>query len=58
MTAFFPRPIRTVRMPLAELGRHAARLLIRRIENPALAPVHEKLEPEQIETEPIGFFNK
>ena len=58
MTAFFPRSIRTVRMPLAELGRHAARLLIRRIENPALAPIHEKLEPEQIETEPIGFFNQ
>ncbi len=57
MTAFFPRPILTVRLPLAELGRRAARLLIRRIENPGLAPIHEKLESEQIETEPMGFFN-
>ena len=57
MTAFFPRPILTVRLPLAELGRRAARLLIRRIENPCLSPIHEKLESEQIKTEPMGFFN-
>ena len=51
VTQFYPRPILTVRMPLAELGDRAAELLIRRIENPGLAELHEKLEPELTVTE-------
>ena len=57
VTAFYPHPILTVRPPLEELGRQAAELLIRRIENPGLAPFCEKLESEQIVTRPLFGAN-
>jgi len=56
VTAFYPQPILTVRPPLEELGRRAAELLIRRIENPGLAPFSEKLESELVVAE--TFFMK
>ena len=43
---FYPCPILTVKLPLAELGNKAAELLIRRIENSRLAELHEKLSSE------------
>ena len=55
VTQFYPRPILTVRLPLAELGNRAAELLIRRIENPRLAELNEKLESELTMTETMNF---
>ena len=55
ITRFYPRPILTVRLPLAELGDRAAELLIRRIENPGLAELNEKLESELTMTETMNF---
>ena len=55
VTQFYPRSILTVRMPLAELGDRAAELLIRRIENPGLAELNEKLESELTMTEIMNF---
>lgn len=50
VTMFFPASILTVKLPLEELGNKAAELLIRRIENPKLAEIHEKLSSELIYT--------
>ena len=58
VTQFYPRPILTVRMPLAELGNRAAELLIRRIENPGLAELHEKLDSELAMTETMNLNPK
>ena len=45
-TKFFPKTILTVRPPMAELGKRAVELLIRRIENPRLAESDEILKSE------------
>ena len=58
VTQFYPRPILTVRLPMAELGNRAAELLIRRTENPGLAELNEKLESELIMTETMNFNPK
>ena len=58
VSQFYPRPILTVRLPLAELGSRAAELLIRRIENPGLAELDEKLESELTMTETMNFNPK
>ena len=58
VTQFYPRSILTVRMPLAELGNRAAELLIRRIENPGLSELHEKLESELAMTETMNLNTK
>ena len=50
VSAFYPCPLLTVKLPLAELGDKAAELLIRRIENPRLAELHEKLSSEVLYT--------
>ena len=55
VTQFYPRPILTVRLPMAELGNRAAELLIRRIENPGLSELHEKLESELTMTETMNL---
>ena len=49
VTAFLPFPLLTVRPPMAELGRAAAQILIRRIENPAFGYTTEKLSSQLIE---------
>ena len=54
-TQFYPRPILTVRLPLEELGNRAAKRLIRRIENPGLSELHEKLESELTMTETMNL---
>ncbi len=58
VTQFYPRSILTVRLPLAELGNRAADLLIRRIENPRLAELNEKLESELTMTETMNLNPK
>ena len=58
VTQFYPRPILTVRLPLAELGNRAAELLIRRIENPGLSELNEKLESELTMTETMNLNPK
>lgn len=50
VTMFYPSPILTVKLPLEDLGDRAAELLIRRIENPKLAEIQEKLGSELIYT--------
>ena len=45
-TAFFPKPILSVKPPLAELGKRAVEILTRRIENRGLAEVNETLKSE------------
>lgn len=55
VTRFYPRPILTVRLPLAELGIRAAELLIRRIENPRLSVLCEELESELTMTETMNI---
>ena len=50
VTMFYPSSILTVKLPLEELGDKAAELLIRRIENPKLSELHEKLSSELIYT--------
>ena len=49
-TMFYPSSILTVKLPLEELGDKAAELLIRRIENPKLSELHEKLSSELVYT--------
>ena len=45
---FFPKTILSVKVPMAELGKRAVELLIRRIENRGLSPVNETLKSELI----------
>lgn len=51
VSRFYPRSILSVKLPLAELGHRAAQLLIRRIENPTLTEITEKLSPELVYTQ-------
>ena len=45
---FSDPPLTTVRQPLEEIGRTAARLLIQRVENPQLGPVQVLLDTELV----------
>lgn len=47
-------PLTTIKQPICEKGKRAARLLINQIENKAEQVVHENLEPELIVRESCG----
>lgn len=48
LTAYFDPPLTTIRQDMALSGREAVRLLIRRLENPALEPQHLRLPAQLI----------
>lgn len=50
---FLPRSITTVEPPLEELGREAASMLIRQIENPSFGFLSRKLSSRLVETQPV-----
>ncbi len=52
LTTFIPHPLLTVEPPMGELGREAAGLLIRQIENPCFGFTTRKLSSKLIETTP------
>ena len=55
LTAFLPHELLTVEPPLEELGKCAAELLIRRIENPGFGFVRKKLESRLISIQPVNL---
>ncbi len=52
LTEFLPHPLLTVEPPMEELGREAASMLIRQIENPCFGITTKKLSSKLIETTP------
>jgi DNA-binding LacI/PurR family transcriptional regulator len=49
LAAHFEPPLTTVRQDFAAMGREAARLMIRCMEDPAAEPEHVRLRPALIE---------
>ena len=55
LTAFLPHELLTVKPPFEELGKCAAELLIRQIENPGFGFIRKKLESRLISIQPTDF---
>ncbi len=55
LTAFLPHELLTVEPPLDELGKCAAEMLIRRIENPGFGFIRKKLESRLIPIQPTDL---
>ncbi len=55
LTAFLPHELLTVEPPLGELGKCAAEMLIRRIENPGFGFIRKKLESRLIPISPTDL---
>jgi LacI family transcriptional regulator len=54
VSALLTPPLTTVRQPMRELGEHACALLLRRVADPALPPLTERLPTELIVRESCG----
>lgn len=55
LTAFLPHELLTVEPPLGELGKCAAEMLVRRIENPGFGFIRKKLESRLIPIQPTDL---
>ena len=58
LTAFLPHELLTVEPPLEELGKCAAELLIRQIENPGFGFIRKNLESRLISIQPTDFSER